>query len=141
MKKLTIGTAAAYDFGGSVLWLEAATGQIFPLLLWKEGPVTALVAREDEPVPEDRYYVRLVCMCGPVRAVKPDGTMEETEIGEDGDLVVVYRAGQKQVRFIIWPGRYRDYVGQKLSEMYPADFDPPVYEGEIQPEPEDAYHD
>lgn len=138
MRKEIIGTAIEYAFDGAVLWLESGVGQIFPLLLWKEGPVTALIAREDEPVPEDRYYVRLMCMCGPVRAAKPDGTLEELRIGDDGDLVVVYRAGQKQVRFVIWPGRYKDYVDARLSEMFPADFDPEAWEGELQPEPEDA---
>lgn len=120
MKKRVIGTAHKYPFGGAVIWLTGRQGPPFPLLLWKEGPVTALIAEEGEPVPEDRYYVRVLCLEGPVRVYDPETHSDVSDwIGESGDLVEVYRAGQKQVRFIIWPGWYANWEDSLMDEMVP----------------------
>lgn len=121
MYKTCIGEALDYPFGGAVLWLDRMKGLPFPLLLWKTGPVMATIAKEDEPVPEDRYYVRVACLEGPVRPWSPllGGPSDEDAIGEEGDLVEVYRAGQRQVRFIIWPGRFRDWEKREIRDRLP----------------------
>lgn len=121
MKKRVIGTAHKYPFGGAVLWIHARYTQPFPLLLWKEGPVSALIAEEGEPVPEDRYYVRVACFEGPVYVYDPDEQTDPVFIGEVGDMVEVYRAGQRQVRFIIWPGWYANWEASESAGLIPDD--------------------
>ena len=126
MKKRVIGTAFKYPFGGAVIWIVGRMGGPFPLLLWKEGPVSALIAEEGEPVPEDRYYVRVACFEGPVRVYDPETRTESGGIGEAGDLVEVYRAGQRQVRFIIWPGWYANWEASQMNELI-QDYDKPEF--------------
>lgn len=122
MKKQIIGTAYKYPFGGAVLWLDVQAAP-FPLLLWKEGPVSAIIAEEGEAVPEDRYYVRVACFEGPVRVYDPEKHNHSAGIGDPGDLVEVYRAGQRQVRLIIWPGWYANWEASQMNELIP-DEDP-----------------
>lgn len=121
MKKQTIGTAYPYPFGGSELLLVPYKGDAFPLLLWKAGPVSALIAEEGEPVPHDRYYVRVACLEGPVQVYDPEkrAYTESVKIGGYGDMVEVYRAGQKGVRFIIWPGWYGNWEASQMDELVP----------------------
>ena len=137
MKKRVIGTAVKYPFGGAVIWLTGLQGAPFPLLLWKPGPVSALIAEEGEPVPEDRYYVRVACFEGPVRVYDPETRTDDWRewIGEAGDLVEGYRAGQKQVRFIIWPGWYANWEASQMTDLitddepdFPDDYEATFYD-------------
>lgn len=124
MKKQIIGTAYKYPFGGAVIWIDGRQGAPFPLLLWKEGPVSALIAEEGEAVPEDRYYVRVACFEGPIRVYDPETHTDSGGIGEAGDLVEVYRAGQRQVRFIVWPGWYANWEASQMNELIPDEEEP-----------------
>lgn len=135
MNKRVIGTAHKYPFGGAALWIHGKYAPAFPLLVWKEGPVSALIAEEGEPVPEDRYYVRVLCLEGPVCVYDPDENTDPVFIGDDGDMVEVYRAGQRQVRFIIWPGWYANWEASESAGLiaddapdFPDDYEATFYD-------------
>lgn len=109
---------AAPDLSGRAGWIALDNRtRIDPILFGRPGQIRVrIIGADEEP---GTHFIPVTSLPGPVWLVAPESGEESEDIGEEGDWIIIYRSGLKELLLQVLPGVFREAQTRELARNFP----------------------